>query len=264
LWAALGWFVLFKPNLAIVAVGLGLFLLARHGLRTALVGGGVALILGALLVIWSAQRFGGFDVWGDWFHYLISGEEAKLVSYPVIKGNLSSPLVAAVTFSGAGMMAAPDPYPWMIGIGVLLAASAAFALARRARGGDVRAAALHAFSDPFLVASAGILATFALAPMLWTHYQVLVLVPAFWLLAAERRPRGTTALVAVALAIYSGGLASLLQETIRHFGLAGLVPWVAPIRSFAWLALWIPLLGVLAAGSDALAARSAPESRTSP
>jgi hypothetical protein len=93
---------------------------------------------------------------------------------------------------------------------------------------------IHALlADPWLLASAGVLATFLVAPLVWPHYWVLLAIPLVRFIAWEGQRDASTALSLVALVALSRWPLQLLLET-------------APAAIYIFMLFsWMPLLPAL-------------------
>jgi hypothetical protein len=131
-------------------------------------------------------------------------------------------------------------------LAAFLAGSSALALAApRAEGGaagprecwmTVRRRVLRALDDPGRAMGLGLVATFALSPLLWFHYLVLAVLPGLHLLGGARRLGRW--LGGAALLLYSGFFAPAIWQRFgaeSNYALGAL--W-----SLTWLPLWIGLL----------------------
>lgn len=68
-------------------------------------------------------------------------------------------------------------------------------------------------SDPFIVASFGLLITFALSPLVWTHYLVLLLLPGLYFLFSPESTRTGAALAGLFLLVSAGAERHIYQTT---------------------------------------------------
>lgn len=226
-WPALAVTVLVKPTLLAPAVMLGFATAvgaSRPTLATAAVRTGIAA---ALTFAAPMLAFGDAGVWPQWWTS-VAGE--RLLYAPTTGNWSTSSLIASATRLPVSLVAA----------GLLVLVVSVLAL-------DLRTpqARSNWASDPFRAASAGVVIVLAASPLAWSHYFVLGLLPALWLLGSGDR-----------LASLAGGAGLILAS--------GLVPslgarWAQLDLSTAWLTAlsWLPLWLGLARESARARAQSA-------
>ena len=229
----LGLLVLFKPNLAPLVPLLGACWfwrrrrakLARQGAGLA---AGLAVAAAATLLV-----FGSIGVWPRWLDYLNGLPPAKI---PLSYGNVG---LGRILFEAVGEDLSPLLAP-------LALAAALFCLWRSRLRGPAEAGAVPAAVEDVSALAAGILVYLLSAPIVWTHYLLLVL-PAVLLLlrpgpGRERPALAVAALLAVAIDPWADafGVADLQhQALVVTLGL--LVLFVLVCREMAgWPALSPP------------------------
>ena len=79
----------------------------------------------------------------------------------------------------------------------------------------------------------GIALTIAISPLVWFHYYVLIIIPAFWLLNGTRRSDQVLGLAAITL---SSGMLTVLFAPL---GWTGAVPITI---AASWIPLWCAIL----------------------
>jgi len=222
----LGALVLVKASLAPAALLLALHLARRvetaelrRALPLALVGW-IALLAAPLVWLRSGSA------WWDWIGLIVGRDAGRLSEYALASGNTATPRLLQ---ESTGV----DPLLAAAGIGLALAISAA-PVARRI------------LSDAGLAAGAGVVATLAMAPLVWFHYFVLALIPGIRLLAAPGAPRWLGALALALYSVYQPALVTLSRGVVTE--------WLAPIWSLGWVPLWIGLLVVARRAADPSAA----------
>lgn len=242
----LAWFVLFKPNYLPLAVLLAIYVWVRRGASAFFKGCAAGLVSTALLVAITSLYFHDGAVWQDWYSYLYGDNKLKLISYPIEKGNFASPVVGAAILERLLGRPTISPYTFSAILGALCLLSVAAILPRRARSWrrpDLLEAARDILCDPYIVASLGVLITLAAAPLGWAHYHLLVLIPAFWLLFVGERWNLWSLVALVSFCLYMGNLYFLLMTlSMKAWGASTTELCMIPLRSFAWLGLWIPML----------------------
>lgn len=169
--AALSAFVMFKPNMALVALFLAasFFALAARRMRVLAAAAAFASALCAFAI--GAAYFRGIDAWSDWFAY-VNGARGGTLLYRTEDGNISLAMMMSQRIGGMG------PLGYGVVLGSVLLAACALALRRHGEG--VLRHARARFEDPWFAAAAGILLTLFAAPLVWPHYLVSVLIPAAW------------------------------------------------------------------------------------
>jgi hypothetical protein len=221
--AALALLVLFKPNTALIAAALAAHYHYTRGTRRFVVAASIAAVVALAAVALSSWRFHDAHAWSDWFRYT-QGMNGGTLLYPTTDGNMS--LVKMLSERGA----------WGVAVYSVLAAlafMAAVALALTARGRDPGRLAHGAramLAQPWLMASAGVLATFLVSPLVWPHYWVLLVIPLLRFTAWEGRWDASTAWSVIA------------YVALSRLWLAFMLDVAAPaVGSFLFFS-WMPLL----------------------
>jgi hypothetical protein len=208
----------FKPNLLLVAAALALHYAATRPLPR--VARAVALCVPAALLAYAggAIFFRSAAAWSDWYRYTHGMNGGTLLYAAEGGGNQSLAMMMAERSGALG------PY----GYGAFLGASVVFLLAcsLTSFGKDARAvrpALDKLVRDPWCMASAGIVLTFASSPLLWPHYLVWAVIPMAWLFRrAGRWDLATTCTVVSFLALclpvldamQAAGWTGVLQMTL--------------------------------------------------
>jgi hypothetical protein len=226
-------FVLFKPNLLLVALLLAAFLWRALGGRRFVRLAGLAALAGAALVALSSAWFGTWRAWPEWLAFVRGAHDAKLASYPVDDGNYA----AVVLLRGAS--AATRSY--LLTLGLVLALVATWlAAAFLGRGGrSLRERLAECLADPLLLISTALLVGLAVSPLVWFHYALLALFPCLWLALAEPRPGTRSILAFTSLGLY----AQTPGFEVFGFSSSGSLPWLI---AFAWVPAWCALVWRLA------------------
>jgi hypothetical protein len=219
---ALVLFMLFKPNMAWVALAMALHYGAVRGMRPFVTGIGVAAIVAVLAFACGAWYFRDAGIWGDWIAYT-RGSHGGTLLYSVYQGNQSFPIRLAQRLPVLG------PGAYSVILTIALAGALAFAACAWGKRLDARVPALRrALADPWFAMSAGIVFTVAASPLVWYHYYLLTLIPIAWLL---RRPERGTLSAACALVSYCAMAMPLLRGlsalgSTEAIDLATYYPWV--------------------------------------
>lgn len=206
---------LFKPNFDSATALLWLCLLANaKGHRiTILVASAAAT---AVLVVLPCLLFNSWSIWSDWHHYALPN--ANRIAYPVGAGNHAAVALLSQRFGLSIVLS-------MLVCGLLLSSAPAWLWVRH------ELAFMRVLLDPYACLSIGIVAAFALSPLIWQHYHVLAVAPALWLCRWGLQGLGITTLVLFA------DLPSILATNRVPVPL-----WLIQLNhSFCWLVL---LLGI--------------------
>lgn len=222
---------LMKPIVAIAALLLGLSLLLQGGPRervTAIASAGAATVVFGLL---PALLFGSVTVWGDWWREAFVSD-ARL-AYGAVHGNYSGvALLANMTGQSVGRVIAL--------VGAAVAASLALAALPARSPRAALGAGCSLLGDPACASALGVLALLAASPLVWSHYQVLVVIPALWLCGAPAGARRWPQGLGWATLVLA---ADLPRRLLMVWG--GLpLPVVDAVHAWSWVPLWIGALGV--------------------
>jgi hypothetical protein len=166
-------FVLFKPNMLLIAAALAIQYGLSRGWRAFGLAAAWAAILSVASLAIGALYFGDASVWQQWAVAFGKGGGLPLT---IEQGNQSIAMWLARNAEVHGAIG------YGVLLGVVLAAAFAFAMTATGRRADLLVpTARRAFSSPWFAASVGILFTFATSPLVWAHYYVLALIPIVWL-----------------------------------------------------------------------------------
>jgi hypothetical protein len=225
---------LFKPNLMLITLFLAAHLWARQGTRAFALAALASAALCVALVIFPCLSFHSWTVWQDWYYLGLGGNYENL-AFPVKLGNFASvpifsellgiPLVAVI----AGMAAA-----LVLSVVVTLGWVSA-----NSRSGlrNIWSTAVLSIQDPHLMAAAAIVATFALAPLLWLHYYTVLLFPISWLLWSKRRWSYAIGM----------GVISILMIAFQPIYVSLELLFAIPYSyALSWVPLWIAVLAEMA------------------
>ena len=91
--------------------------------------------------------------------------------------------------------------------------------------------------DPYFCIGAGLLETFATSPLVWPHYFILGLIPAFWLFK-DRRPLSLASIMGFLAILMMGGFLQRIYVIVG--GVSGNAMMAA--RALAWTPLWMGML----------------------
>jgi hypothetical protein len=229
-------FVLVKPNTGLVSLVLAAHYAMGAGLRRTAIGAALSVAALAAGVLGAIAYFGEPRIWLDWYEY-IHGRNGGTLLYSVSVGNFSLvKMLDGLNPSGIGITG------FSALVGALLVALTLVVVSRRGRDPARIGPALRPLlSDPWLAASAAILFTFAVSPLVWPHYWVLLLVPMLRLFRWHGRWDRASACIVVSYLMMSP-----LLETMR--GPEGM-PLVFTVMLFSWMPLIPALLSELASGS---------------
>ena len=193
-------------------------------------------LLGVILVVWSGSIFGRVSVWIDWYDKVFGADPGRLV-FPSDMGNVSTALWLSETVSVPISIAT---FALVAGVLLLAILGIGWVSVRAGTGlrGGVRLA-VEAFRDPASAATIGLILTFALMPLVWFHYYVLILFPALWL--ASKPDHGSVVRLAGALSVLLA--AGVLQSVMGpFFGWRGLQ---YDAVALSWIPVWVGVVIVL-------------------
>lgn len=216
-----------KPNLGLVACLLLAQLWRQRGGRVLALAAVPAGAFAAAAVVLSCLYFRSWRVWGDWFGSVFGANHARLV-YPVEGGNASTVALAA-------RLLGVNVFPvWFVLAGVL----AGSLVAVMVHAPKPRRRAAPALLRSHLPLAAGVVSSLALFPLAWSHYYLVSLVPALWLLYLPGRTRWGPIL---------GGLSIILSSETIPVALAplGLRSLSAYSLAGSWIPLWAGTLAEL-------------------
>jgi hypothetical protein len=229
-----------KPNFDSATLLLGLCL-AMNSQGNRLWMAASALVAGALLLVLPCLLFHTWSVWGDW--WIATFTSADRIAFPARAGNYSGIRMLADTLGTSIFVAMA-----LVGSVLLLSFLAAVLLPVRSLGDGVirlKRVTIDALLDPHVCLAGGVLLTFALSPLVWSHYQVLELAPALWLC----RQHGPADWLSRA----SGWLSiALIADLPANINIAtGVVPaWLVSVNhGFSWVMMWLGLMLSLRAAS---------------
>ncbi len=229
---------MFKPNIGMALLMLALCVMMRTDTRGRLTAAIAALTSATGLAALSAYFFRTWMVWPDWWHATL-GSVGRL-SYPIqTTGNRSTSLYLSQ------LLGLPTAAVMLVTAALLPLSLAAATFPSSATAGSClprwMATWKGALRDPYFCIGAGLLLTFASSPLVWPHYFILGLIPAFWLFR-NRRPPNLPAVMGFLAILLMGGLPQRIF-VITGGGVSATVMTAA--RELAWTPLWIGLLSKL-------------------
>jgi hypothetical protein len=237
--AILIFLALMKPNWNLVTVLLAAYLWADRGTAVFARVAAAGAAFGAVLLIWPCVQFGSWMVWQDWYRYLQSWDSAGMPGL-IPQGNYA-PVLLVSRILGSGVLTA------VILFGALLAASllTALMIAREKKasfGKGMARAALRSLRDPNLTMATGITATLFLSPLVWFHYYLLSVIPAFWLLSPGHPWNQAHRAGWIAMILTSNVITSGMRV---WFGFTYQITYVA--AALGLVVLWAGILAAVAA-----------------
>ncbi|WP_029919106.1 glycosyltransferase 87 family protein [Nevskia soli] len=226
---------LVKPSIAAATALAGLCLYRKTERRVRTIIAVTAGAVCALLYALPCMLFNSASVWADWWSGTFSsvdrlayaGGDGNYSGVGLLSSRLGISIAAAMALVGTFLLVS---LLWPI-VSVCATTSKA--------GRDYLAVIRNGLVDPYLCIAFGVVVSFALSPLVWSHYQVLGIIPALWLCwnqgTRNRLPR------------IAGWLALLLMADLprRIYLLAG-VPWILieACHGFSWLLLWVGMITV--------------------
>jgi hypothetical protein len=230
--SALVLLTLMKPNITLVALFLSASLWRLHGMRVFFSSAAIAGLFGAALVALSCMYFGSWDVWRDWLGYF--PDVSKSPMYAILRGNSSTSLIVSDLLHINIRLA--------IALIIFLLSLHGFGVFAGAKPKEeavlkyIKTRCLPLLEDPYLSASLAVTVTLAVSPLVWPHYHILSLLPAFWLIATSPRWSFIELLGVLSILITSMMLPYLLGEET-----------LAPYTAFSgWIPLWFGVQAVMA------------------
>ena len=219
--AALTFLVLLKPNLLLIALMLAASIWAVRGPGVGAIATAIAGAAGMGLVGASSLFFGSSRVWLDWLHYL-SGGSGKLAR-PVADGNYSTALIVADALRISVDHAATLLTALLAAMIIAALHAARDAVLPRTQG--LGRSIIVLFRDPFMAAALGVAMTLAVSPLVWVHYNIILLLPALWFFLDSEPWSPVEALAAAAIFMSSEIVPKLL-------GIYSMSPY---LTAFCWL-----------------------------
>jgi hypothetical protein len=169
-------FVIFKPNTPWIALAFAAHYWFTQGSRRFFAGAGVAAVFTGLALAAGAWFFQDAGVWGEWLQFA-RGMDGTGLALTLAQGNVSLAMLLAERARSYG------PFGYGLIIAAAMSLALVVAMSSGGRGAYLLGATMRTvFSDPWFAATIGIVFTFATSPLVWPHYQMLALVPIFWLL----------------------------------------------------------------------------------
>ena len=231
--AILVFMVLAKPNIA-AAAGLLLCCVVIHAERQSrLLIMALSPLWFAILVALPALEFGTLTVWSDWWHNLTLQPDRWDVP-----GNYSTVLLLQQQF-GITAAVAKASVSVFLAVGMLVAAWRK-TVPPSAAMGACRERLAQVFSDPQACYAVGATVLFAVSPLVWSHYYVLLLPVCFWLIRSGTH-RPWVACCGLASLLLALDVQRRLAMAIPHFPAATLDLG----HALAWLPAWCGVLALI-------------------
>jgi hypothetical protein len=224
-----------KPNIGLIGVLMAAHLWIRHGGRFFARVAIPTAAACAILYIIPCVYFGSWRVWNEWYEFFTRSGSNTPASLSIDRGDYSSALLVA-SWLGVNVQAAALAIAAVLIVsllGVIVVSPGALRGAGSSRAATIVAALRRMFSDSTLVIAGGIALTIAISPLVWFHYYILIIIPAFWLLNGSRRSDQVLGLAAIAL---SSGMLTVLFAPL---GWTGAVPITI---AASWIPLWCAIL----------------------
>jgi hypothetical protein len=204
---------LLKPSWALVVLLLAVYLWVGQGTSVFVPAAATGMVCGAILILLPYIQFHSWMVWQDWYRYLQSWDSASML-VRIREGNYA-PVLLVSQILGSSVLRA------VILLGALLAASMLIALmmAKEKEESIVRGmvrAAIRSLRDHNLIMAIGITATLLLSPLVWFHYYLISLIPAFWLLS-PRHPWSQAHRAGLIAIILTSNIITCLMRTWLGF-----------------------------------------------
>jgi hypothetical protein len=224
-----------KPNIGLIGVLMAAHLWIRHGGRFFARVAIPTVAVCAILYIIPCVYFGSWRVWYEWYEFFTRSGSKTPASLSIDRGDYSSALFVA-SWLGVNVHAAALAMAAVLIVSllcVIVVSPGALRGAGSSRAATIVGALRRIFSDSTLVIAGGIALTIAISPLVWFHYYVLIIIPAFWLLNGTRRSDQVLGLAAITL---SSGMLTVLFAPL---GWTGAVPITI---AASWIPLWCAIL----------------------
>ena len=235
---------LMKPSWNLVTLLLAAYLWVDRGTAIFVRAAAAGAACGVVLLAWPCVQFGSWMVWQDWYRYLQSWDSASwLVRIP--EANYA-PVLLVSQILGSSVLRA------VILLGALLAASLLIALMMAKEKGEsvvrgMARAAIRSLHDHNLIMATGITATFLLSPLVWFHYYLISLIPAFWLLSPRHPWSQANRVGLIAIILTSNFITGLMRA---YFGYTFHITYAT--CALGLVCLWIGTLTGVAAQKNPL------------
>ncbi|MFT5390920.1 MAG: hypothetical protein ACI8PT_001110 [Gammaproteobacteria bacterium] len=227
--AVLGVAALVKPTVAPMFFAVVACVVARVGPRAAITYVGLASLPVLAIAAGAGSYFGTPMIWYDWFSYFGSSNvDMYNISFDL--GNFSVPLFLANQWGASfGTMAAALLLVVAVSLTLTVTRHASLTVGLRA-----------SLRDPLVALAFGAVLFFAISPLAWVHYHLLLLPPAL-MLVSQWRVQRTEAVIAL-VAIYCASMTPILllellgveASQARRLATYGVM--------FAWPLLWAATL----------------------
>lgn len=235
---------LLKPNSILMILLLAAYLWIDRGMAIFARVAAVGTAFGAVLLTWPCVQFGSWMVWQDWYRYLQKWDSASML-VRISEGNYA-PVLLVSRILGSSVSTA------VILLGALLAASLFIALMvvrgkKESFHKGMARAAIRSLRDPNLTMATGITVTLLLSPLVWFHYYLISLIPAFWLLSPRHPWRQARRAAWISILMTSGIMTGFMRQ---WFGFSYIITYATLVLGL--VPLWAGVLAAIAAPSNSL------------
>lgn len=232
--------ILIKINLLIVAIVLAIYWGVNKGIKVFAFSFGPSLIVLCLLVSFPCLYFDRWAIWGDWLKYFHSwsdliylGDDIKL-GYPSL--NYSFVIILS-HWTGLHVRTVMTCM-----IGILGGSLISVVLIKKKSGNRLLCFSAYlkqlidgVFKDLDLVVAIGISLTIAIAPLMWNHYYVFVIIPALWLMNKYPNSyQGLFGMISILLCSGMGDSFFYISRVTRNF--------IPIFPSLSWIPIWGAIL----------------------
>jgi hypothetical protein len=216
--------ILMKPNMMIIIVLLPASVWVLHGTRSFALSSAIAGLFGIVLMVVSGIYFGSMMIWMDWLNYFSHGTEK--LSYPVSHGNYSTVVIISNLLNVSVNIT-------MMSVALILSALALCVLLRRVNSDDSVLVKLSksitmVLRDPYVSAAIGVTLTLAISPLVWFHYNIIILLPALWLCLYSKRWSILELCAIISIWLTSG----VFPKPLQTYNIA---PYLI---AFGWMPVW--------------------------
>jgi hypothetical protein len=222
-----------KPNVALVAVVMGLHLWVAYGTRFFAITAVPAAVAGAVAVIVPCLVFGSWTVWREWY-FGVFGRRPLAMARSAGSGNYSTARLFSI-WLGVDLWTVAAVVAAGLALSMLAVLAWSLMADARMRAAPVRGVLTRLFRDPHLAMAIGVTVSLALPHLVWYHYFLLAIIPSLWLMSGQAGPRHAPLWGLGAFALSSG----LLNVIFLPLGWTNVAIAAAAL---SWTLLWVGIL----------------------
>ncbi|NUM35790.1 MAG: hypothetical protein HUU50_14695 [Candidatus Brocadiae bacterium] len=211
-----------KINLALIIASILVYFICQKGLKVFFLSSLFASVFAALIFLATSWYFSHGNIWKEWIQFALLGDKETLIR-PIQYANYSSPLLLNSYTSLSLSTSTKVVFFSLLGSAVC----ALFSGYKKISLSIFREIA----TDLPLLISMSTVFTVALAPLMWSHYYIILLFPALWFILDAKNHK-IAILGMLSILLCSG----LFDEIANLYGCSH--ETVAIIWASSWLPLW--------------------------